>query len=140
MANNAFPSTITFNSSYTNPLQINSETLISTNQLGGKWDVNQSGVAQTQNNVNTLALGPQLFANNQNITNVDLSGSNIQALGWAKTSSLTNVIGSGSFTIPTGSATQTSNQLGTFANAQKLTTLTLPASCNQFGASGDNFY
>ena len=137
MANNAFPSSITFNSSYTNPLQINSETLISTNQLGGKWDVNQSGTA-VETTTNTLALGPQLFANNQNITNVDLSGSNIQALGWANTSSLQNVLGSQNFTIPGG--TNISNQLGTFANAQKLTTLTLPATCNQFGASGGNFY
>ena len=137
MANNAFPSSITFNSSYTNPLQINSETLISTNQLGGKWDVNQSGTA-VETTTNTLALGPQLFANNQNITNVDLSGSNIQALGWANTSSLQNVLGSQNFTIPGG--TNISNQLGTFANAQKLTTLTLPATCNQFGASVGNYY
>ena len=137
MANNAFPSTITFNSTYTNNLQINSDTLISTNQLGGKWNLNPEGTA-AETTTNTLALGPQLFANNQNITSVDLSGSNIQALGWAKTSSLTGVIGSGSFTIPGG--THTSDQLGTFANAQKLTTLTLPASCNQFGASGGNYY
>ena len=136
MANNAFPSTITFNSTYTNNLQINSDTLISTNQLGGKWNLNPEGTA-AETTTNTLALGPQLFANNQNITNVDLSGSNIQALGWANTNSLTGVIGS-QFTIPGGD--QTSAQLGTFANAQKLTTLTLPASCNQFGASSDNFY
>ena len=68
---------------------------------------------------NTIFLGPQLFQNNTAITSVDLSGSNIQALGFG----LQNGAGAGSIT----------NIYGTFKGASNLTNITLPASCSQFG-------
>ena len=81
LANNAFPSSIKYQSTYTNNLQFGEDTLISNNALGGKWDVNQNGNTNSAVNTNTTTLGPQLFANDTNVNTIDLSGSNIQALG-----------------------------------------------------------
>lgn len=114
---------------------------MSSNAFGGKWNLRGDGTTDDHTTVtNTLALGPQLFANNQTITEIDLSGSNIQALGYKNTGDLQSVLGGTTFTIPNGTANHPSTQLGTFANCTSLQKLTLPATCNQFGTGYNNYY
>ena len=67
--------------------------------------------------------GPLTGNNNTSLTSVDLSNTKIQALNYG------NVSQSG-LTIPSTSPIAIQ---GTFNNASNLTTITLPASCNQFG-------
>ena len=88
--------------------------------IEGTTDKHYSSISATNTKpTDTIFFGPQLFANNQSITSVDLSGSNIQSLEFG----IGNNLGANSM----------SNILGTFANATKLTDITLPATCSQFG-------
>lgn len=85
-----------------------------------------STISQTNTKAtNTTFLGPQLFADNSSITSVDLSGSNIQALGFG----LGNGLGAGNI----------ANVYGTFNGASNLKDITLPATCNQFGMTTSYF-
>ena len=89
-------------------------------------DKHYSSISATNTKAtDTIFLGPQLFANNQNITSVDLSGSNIQSLGFG----IGNNLG----------ASSARNIYGTFANATNLTDITLPASCSQFGMTNSYY-
>ena len=64
--------------------------------------------------------GPLKGNNNTNLTSVDLSNTNIEALNYGNVSQL-------------GLTSMQSTIQGTFNGASNLTTITLPASCNQFG-------
>ena len=98
----------------------------STSNIPGTTNKPFSAISQTNTKAtNTIFLGPQLFANNQSITSIDLSGSNIQALGFG----LGNGLGAGSI----------NNVYGTFNGASNLKDITLPATCNQFGMTTSYF-
>ena len=74
--------------------------------------------------------GPLKGNNNTSLTSVDLSNTNIQALNYG------NMSQSG-LTNPSSSKIP---YQGTFNNASNLTTITLPASCNQFGTAAFSNY
>ena len=68
--------------------------------------------------------GPLKGNNNTNLTSVDLSNTNIEALNYGDLKqTLTNSHTQGTVAI----------QSGTFTNASHLKEITLPASCSQFG-------
>ena len=79
--------------------------------------------------------GPLTANNNANLTSVDLSNTGIEALNYADLhQSITPPPAGNSRTAdPDSTTTPISIQSGTFANATKLTEITLPASCSQFG-------
>lgn len=64
-------------------------------------------------------MGPAMFTGSK-LTDIDLSATNIQALNYGDLSKL-------------GLGSDQNYEGGAFAHADKLETLTLPASCNQFG-------
>ena len=103
---------------------ITHDTYVSNLQFDGSFNKIANGLlGGVVQNTNTIYMGPAMFTGSK-LTDIDLSNTNIQALNYGDMSQL-----------GLGLSDQHYNG-GTFAQASQLQTLTLPASCNQFGVYG----